>query len=73
MSPGHTDTPVHHNILFWSVHHDQHNIHYCAFSVLVQTGDINNALGDACEAGSVGMVIVLLDLGADVNYRNEVK
>jgi ankyrin repeat protein len=39
----------------------------------MQTGDINYALGDACRAGSVEMVTVLLDLGADVNYQDEVK
>jgi hypothetical protein len=43
------------------------------FSVLLQTGDISDALIGACRAGSVEMVTVLLDLGTDVNYQDEVK
>jgi ankyrin repeat protein len=39
----------------------------------MQTGDINADLIDACKAGCVEMVTVLLDLGADVNYQDEVK
>ena len=38
----------------------------------MQTGDINNALIDACEAGCIEKVTVLLDLGADMNYQDEV-
>ena len=38
----------------------------------MQTGDINNALVNASEEGCVEMVAVLLDLGADVNYKDEV-
>ena len=38
----------------------------------MQTGDINDALIDACEAGCIEKVTVLLDLGADVNYQDEV-
>jgi hypothetical protein len=38
----------------------------------MQTGDINDALIDACRAGSVGMITVLLDRGASVNHRNKV-
>ena len=45
----------------------------CILPILLQTGDINNALGDACAEGCVEMVTVLLDLGADVNYKDEVK
>ena len=48
------------------------NYNQCAFSVLMQTGDINRALIKASE-GCIEKVIVLLDLGADVNYQDEVK
>jgi hypothetical protein len=37
------------------------------------SGDINNGLIGACEAGCVEMATVLLDLGADVNYLDMVK
>jgi ankyrin repeat protein len=43
------------------------------FSVLMQTGDINNALIVACQEGCIEMVTVLLDHGADVNYQDKVK
>ena len=39
----------------------------------VQTGDINRALINACVKGDVEKVTVLLDFGADVNYKDEVK
>jgi hypothetical protein len=39
----------------------------------VQTGDVNAALIDACRAGCIEKVTVLLDGGADVNYQEEVK
>jgi ankyrin repeat protein len=39
----------------------------------MQTDDINNTLINACVAGCVEMVTVLLDFGADVNYIDEVK
>ena len=39
----------------------------------MQTGDINIALIEAVKAGYVEKVTVLLDLGADVNYQDEVK
>ena len=39
---------------------------------ILQTGDINRALIAACEIGCVEKVTVLLDLGADVNYQDEV-
>jgi hypothetical protein len=39
----------------------------------MQTGDINHGLIGVCKAGCVEMVTVLLDLGADVNYQDEVK
>ena len=38
----------------------------------MQTGDINATLIDACVKGCVEKVTVLLDLGADVNYKDEV-
>ena len=38
----------------------------------MQTGDIN-ALTDASVEGCIEKVTVLLDLGADVNYQDEVK
>ena len=44
----------------------------CAFSVLMQTGDINATLIKACTEGYVEMVTVLLDHGADVNFQNVV-
>ena len=40
---------------------------------ILQTGDINRALIVACEIGGIEEVIVLLDLGADMNYQDEVK
>ena len=44
----------------------------------MQTGDINNALIDVCKInaskkGYVEMITVLLDLGADMNCKDEVK
>ena len=39
----------------------------------MQTGDINIALIDACWVGGIEKVTVLLDLGTDVNYQDEVK
>ena len=39
----------------------------------MQTGDINHALIEASEKGCIEKVTVLLDLGADVNYQDEVK
>ena len=39
----------------------------------MQTGDINDALIKASKEGCVEKVTVLLDLGADVNYQDEVK
>jgi hypothetical protein len=46
---------------------------YITTFILMQTGDIKNALMNACGAGCVEMVTVLLDLGADVNYQDMVK
>ena len=49
------------------------NFQICGIlSVLMQTGDINRALIDACWAGCIEKVTVLLDLGADVNYKDKV-
>ena len=39
----------------------------------MQTADINIALITACEEGNIEKVTVLLDLGANVNYQDEVK
>ena len=44
----------------------------------MQTGGINNALIDVCKNNAskkvyIEMVTVLLDLGADVNSKDEVK
>jgi ankyrin repeat protein len=39
----------------------------------MQTGDINNKLINACCAGCVENVTVLLDHGADMNYKKWVK
>ena len=36
----------------------------------MQTGDINDALIKASEEGCIEKVTVLLDLGADVNYKD---
>ena len=42
--------------------------------LFIQTGDINDALIEAIiKEGCVEKVTVLLDLGADVNYQDEVK
>ena len=45
----------------------------CILSILLQTGDINDALIKASKEGCIEEVTVLLDLGADVNYQDEVK
>ena len=39
----------------------------------MQTGNINRALIKASEKGCIEKVTVLLDLGADANYQDEVK
>ena len=39
----------------------------------MQTGDINDTLIYASEKGYIEKVTVLLDIGADVNYKHEVK
>ena len=39
----------------------------------MQTGDINRTLINASKEGCIEKVTVLLDLGADVNYKDEVK
>ena len=38
----------------------------------MQTGDINRALIKASQEGCIEKVTVLLDLGVDVNYQDEV-
>ena len=38
----------------------------------MQTGDTNRALINLVEEGCVEMATVLLDLGADVNHKDEV-
>ena len=38
----------------------------------MQTGDINDALINACWEGCIEKVTVLLDLNADVNYKDKV-
>ena len=39
----------------------------------MQTGDINDTLIKASREGCIEEVTVLLDLGADVNYQDEVR
>ncbi len=45
----------------------------CVFSKLMQDGDGNTALIMTCERGCVETARVLLDHGANVDYRNKVK
>ena len=43
------------------------------FSKLIQAGDINTDLIEACRLGEVERATVLLEYGADINFQNVVK
>ena len=45
----------------------------CVFSKLIQAGDINTDLIQACAQGEVERATVLLEYGADVNSKTWVK